>query len=893
MPPMNGIAALWRRVRSRMSRPQAERELDDELQFHIDMQTEENVRQGMSPDEARRQALILFGGVEGHREASRDLRRLRPLENLLADARFALRHFRRTPAATATMLLVLVLGLGVNAALFSAVQSSLTLPPAGMDRDPALVRIRGIQNSPRFGSLSRRMSAAEVREYAGLSQLFSSVTAWSDEPAALAPSGEQAGVSALRAVYVTEDYFGVLGISPVLGPGISPDNAAYAGNSSLVAVISQVLWDREFGRSADVIGSTLRVNGFPVEVVGVAPPAFEGAKPANDPVLWLPLSARPLLQLEVGERQEADPANFEIVARLRDGVSAAEAAPAVAAIGSRAAVQSVGHEPVQPSADVVPLLRENYHAGADRRIGQIVLLFGSVTLLILLITCTNVSGLLVGGAMARRREIAVRLSLGAGRWRVVRQLLTESLLLSLSAGMLAFLLLLALAGVIEHSFPDVELTIAWPSLLFAGILALIAALGFGLSPALHASRMEVGEVLKDAGATVSAPRSWLQRTLVVVQVALTQPLLVGLGSVVLLAGSEVASRPSRDVHEEIAALSFRTFVGNTTLEGRRQELEQLSERLRVAPGVVAVAPDDEGYLLIDVAVPDDDRVAGVRYDRPLTIRAELASPGYMEVLKIPVVRGRTFLATDWERDRSAIIIGQDLASSLWGEADPIGRRLRSGSASGDSADYTVVGVVDERAVAMTESGQPRVIMAATVLSRTLLVRTSGEAAPMLPMLRAVASAAAPDLPITEATTLAAQEAEQRGFVLRIGSMATAGGLLALLLSAIGLYGVVATTVSQRTREIGVRTALGARPGQVAAHFFAGGVRLAAIGLGCGLPLALLALKLFSARMEMPQASTATLATLIALGTIGVAALAAWVPARRAAGADPLIALRSD
>ena len=240
-----------------------------------------------------------------------------------------------------------------------------------------------------------------------------------------------------------------------------------------------------------------------------------------------------------------------------------------------------------------------------------------------------------------------------------------------------------------------------------------------------------------------------------------------------------------------------------------------------------------------------------------------------------------------------MIVGQDLARTLWGEADPIGRRFRSGSASGDSRDYTVVGVVDEQAVAMTESGQPRVILAATVLSRTLLVRTSGEAAPMLPMLRAVASAAAPDLPITDAMTLAAREAEQRGFVLRIGSMATAGGLLALLLSAIGLYGVVATTVSQRTREIGVRTALGARAGQVAAHFFAGGVRLAAIGLAIGLPLALLALKFFAARVEMPQASTATLETLIALGTIGVAALAAWVPARRAGGADPLIALRSD
>lgn len=174
-------------------------------------------------------------------------------------------------------------------------------------------------------------------------------------------------------------------------------------------------------------------------------------------------------------------------------------------------------------------------------------------------------------------------------------------------------------------------------------------------------------------------------------------------------------------------------------------MEQLSERLRAAPGVVAVALEDDGYSPIEVTVPEDDRVAGVRYGRPLTIRAEFASPAYLDVLQIPVVRGRAFLPIDWEQDRSSVIIGQDLARTFWGEADPTGRRLRSGSASGDSRDYTVVGVVDEQAVAMTESGQPRVILAATVLSRTLLVRTSGEAAPMLPM------------PIVEGVSLASRD----------------------------------------------------------------------------------------------------------------------------------------
>lgn len=215
------------------------------------------------------------------------------------------------------------------------------------------------------------------------------------------------------------------------------------------------------------------------------------------------------------------------------------------------------------------------------------------------------------------------------------------------------------------------------------------------------------------------------------------------------------------------------------------------------------------------------------------------------------------------------------------------------NSDGDSSDYTVIGVVDDRAAGLVESGQPRIFLAANVVSRRLLVRTSGPAAPKIPMLRAVASAAAPDLPITEVTTLAAREAAERSGILRVGGAASSGGLLALLLSAIGLYGVVATTVGQRVREIGVRIALGGEPRQVAGHFFATGVRLAALGLAVGLPVALLALKILAAQFGIPQASTATLATLIAAGTLGVAALAAWVPARRAAGADPLVALRSD
>jgi predicted permease len=891
---MTRLNALRGRLRRLLRNDARDREIDEELQFHVDMQTEANRRAGMPPEEARRMAMVAFGGSEGHKEACRDLRRTRPLENLLMDVRFALRHFRRAPLSTATMVLVLVLGIGANAALFATAQSVITLPAPGIPRNDALVRIRALQRAPHFGQMARPIPYAEVMEYARHDELFRGVAAWTDEPSAIDLGDAEHGIVSARATYVTGDYFQILGVVPILGAELPSTTGTADASTTFAAVISHALWDQYFGRAADVVGKTLKVNGFPVSIVGVAPPRFAGVDPTEKRGLWLPLSAWPLLEGGGSSDLRSDSVLLRAVARLSPGVTAEEATPTVRAIGTRATPRTFGGEAMDPSAELVPLLRGNANPGADARNATLAALFGGVTLLILLITCTNVSGLLVGGAVTRRREIAVRLSLGASRARVIRQLLTESVLLAFAAGLLASLLLVALMRGLHSWIPELQFALDWRALAFTFGLALLTGVAFGLSPAMHATRLDVGEVLKDSAAAVSGSRSWLQRGILVTQIALTQPLLVGLGALLLLVGGELNTWASREVYEHIASLDFEIYAGNFSLEARRVQMDRIAERLQSTPGVIAVVGESGGFSPKDVVVPPEDRVSGVPYPERLRVRLESTRPGYFDLMDVAIVRGRDFATEERQNGGSGVIIGGELARTLWGPANPIGRRLRYAVSPTDSSERVVVGVFDEKTIRATEMGEPHLFVPASGgLSSTLLVRTAGPAEAMIPTLRAVATAEAPQIPISRATTLAAREAEVRSMIMRVSAAAAAGGLLALFLSAIGLYAVISTAVGQRMREIGIRTAMGARTQQVVGMFFASGLRLTVVGLLIGLPLSLLSLKVLALRVEMPQASMPLLAGMIALVTVAVAMFATWIPARRAASIDPLISLRSE
>lgn len=912
------LSTLRLRLRSVFRRVRVERELDDEIRDHIDRRVEEDVARGVPREQARQAALRAFGGIEQAKEACRDARGVNAIDHTIQDLRFACRHFARAPFVTATMIGIFALGIGFSTALLLFIQSFVSGPVPGIPRDESLVRIRGIDRTRPGHAIGREFSYPEYREYAAQRTLFSGVAAWTSSDIVFDAGTRAANPQSGAATYVTGNYFQVLGLRPTLGVGL-PMAANDADSAPpLVAVISHALWERHFDRSPDVIGRTMKVNGVTVTIIGVAPRRFAGARTGGSQMrVWLPLSARPLIQRTPLALASYDEARFGLAARLPPGVRADQTAPTVEAVAARSAQQmTAGSTGLVASTDVVPLIASNYFppSGApdEGSTGRVISLIFPV--LILLITCTNVSALLAGLGVARRREIAVRLALGAGRRRVVRQLVTETVMLAMAAGALGLFVIWLLLRLFDASIPDLAIEIDWRVIAFAFSLALVAGVLFGLSPALHSTRLGLLETLKDSAGVVVARRLRLQSSLVVAQIAFTQPALLGMGSVLLEMRSDLRELSAQPYADRLLELRFNVNPRYGPLDDERERtLVRLQERLAAVPGVEGVVRQ-ENVDSFDVEVHPADTVAGLEPASPQHVRGIAAPAGYFPLMGISFVRGRDFDAAERSPGRGqsagieegAIVIGSGLARRLWGGADAIGRRLVSvGRNLRDIRTFTVVGVVDDATTGArdvdggrhpelpgTRGGGARVFTPWVHTTSHLLVRTRGPAEPLLPTIRAAAVDHAPALPIVSAQTIAAVEASERRSVFTAIYAAGGAGALALLLSAVGLYAVVAFAVGQRVREIGIRTALGAGSRQVVRLFVGRGLRLCVFGLIIGLALGLVGARVISAvEGREPPAGTVGLAALVAMFVIGVALLASWIPARRAARIDPLEALR--
>ncbi|HEX8452297.1 MAG TPA: ABC transporter permease [Longimicrobium sp.] len=885
----------------------ADDDLRAEMEAHLQMETDENVRRGMTPAEARRRALIASGGLTQAVESVREQRGLPWIEGLAADLRYAVRHYRRTPLSTLTIVVVLSLGIGTNVVLFTFLNSIATMPAPGIARDASLVRIRGTVRAEGMGEQPRLLSWPEVQEYAGRAELFGGVAAYASE-SALVNLGDADAVT-VRLIYATPNYFGILGVHPALGAAPPAERDVMRMTSPPTAMISHAMWRQRFGGERSVIGRTIRVNGFPVEVVGVAPPRFTGTDGGGGMTMWMPLAAYPLIQKRTPAAFMSRDSQFlGAAARLRAGVTARDATPVVAGIAGRAPVsrrnEDAGTELARnetPGADVVPMLASNGRISqrADLLVSGVAA--GGFALLVLLITCTNVSALMVGMAVARRREIGVRLSLGAPRKRLIRQLLTESVLLALGAAAVGLAVTAGGIRVLGAMLEGVQLVVDWRVTAATCTVALVTGVLLGLSPALHATRVSVGEVLKSSSWSVAATRSRLQRALVVAQITLTQPLLVGLGAVVATMLTDIGRGAVSSVAGQIAEIELDAWSGRVAGAERESRIAAAVERVAAMPGVVAAMPMQAGTILAPLSVHPAERVAGINYEA-MESHLTSAPRGYFGAFGIPVVRGRDFDAPEYAHPADGMarapsydraIIGRDLARRLWGGADPLGRRLVIGQPNRPgSAAMVVVGVVDEAAAGPSEAnGQVRVYVPYSSMNMGVVARTAGPALPMLNAMREAVAAEAPQMSINRAQTLEQREAEARRSVMRAGGAVAVGGVLALLLSAIGLYAVVSFAVGQRTREIGIRTALGAQRRQVVRMFFAKGLALSALGLLLGLPLSLLATRLIDAKLNVPLSSSPLLGIAVGALVFVVASVAVWIPAHRASTIDPVLALR--
>ena len=812
------------------------------------------------------------------------------MNRILLDARYALRHFTRRPGVTATMVAVLVIGMTIATSLFSFVHAYLVEPPRGIARADDLVRIRAVQSTP-YGLRERRFERVELDAHLSATNLYRSAAGWTTSLVAVEHAGS-ADPDWVTTMFVTDAYFDVLGVHPAAGPGLP---AMREGDTTLAAVVSRALRERHFASDAEAIGRTLVVAGRPVTIVGIAPAQFRGVDNGYPYVLWLPDAASETLAPSI------EPPQWAAVARLAPGTTATAASAAAAAITTNA-IASVGDDPrVTPSSDVVPLAAMNGDPLFEQEIVGMTTALSLLALVVLLVTGTNASALQTGLSMARGREIAMRFSLGASRGVVVRQLLTESGLLGLVAGAATLALLLAVQRVgatFLSEFP-VPVRIDAASIAFTFGIALAAGVIGGISPALHASRAGVAATLKATTGGSSSRRGGLQRGLVVAQVLLTMPLVVLLTAMVLMVVAEYRREAVRDVSHEVALLELRAASSDAGAVDPAREVGHLAPRLENLPMVERAIPN------VGRVEHYNDYVAEGATDTTterLELEASVVAPGWFETMDRPIRAGRALALADSTtreaRDDAPIVIGEDLAAAIAPGRTPIGMRILPPPESTGPA-LVVVGV------ARTPPGMQRrpgdeyeVFTPATpkhaVTDVSLLVRLRGDPLASMRELRDALRATAPGLGIVELRTLAQIEEEGRNAYL-VGTAVLAGlGFLALFLSAIGLYAVVAFAVTQRTAEIAVRLAVGARTGQVVRHTMRDGMRLTAVGLVVGVPLSLAALHVVISTPKMlPPVPLWQVAAIAVLGVVAIATAATWIPARRAARVAPASVLRSD
>jgi putative ABC transport system permease protein len=890
------MTRLWLWLRSVLFRTRLERDMQEEMAAHLRTATERFEASGLAPEAARAAAHREFGNLAALEEEARDARGGRGIESVLADLRYGVRRLSRTPFSAITMIVVFALGIGFNAALFIFISSLVNSPVPGMTRDDSLVRIRGVARRAGI-SIGREFSYPEYRDYASQTTLFASVAAWtsSDVVIGVGGGGVEDVLLSGAATFVTANYFQVLGVHAAKGSVLPANTPDQGGEPPLVAVISHALWEQRFDRAPDIVGRSLKVNDTSVTIVGVAPRRFAGARTGGSQMrVWLPLGTRPFLLRTNTDLTSYDPAFLGLAARLQPGVEPEQMLPTVDAIGARSMQLTTGPQPAgRRSTDVVPMLAGNYFPPSGEAPNLLARASSlMIPLLILLVTCTNVSALLAGLAIARRREIAVRLSLGAARRRIVRQLVTESVLLAVAAGALALLVIWILLRVVESSIADAQMAVDWRTILFTLVVAGLAGVIFGLSPALHGTRVSLSEVLKDSVGGVVVPRSRLQSGLVVAQIALTQPLLLGMGALILEMREDLGKVPSPVHADRVLDVRFNTNPRYGAIDQARDDtLLRLQSRFAALPGVVAVVPQETADDYFEAVVHRADQI-GEEPERPIAVRAQAAPAGYFSLMGMPVVRGRDFDAALRE-DRTSVVIGAATANRLWPGADPIGRRLASISPTRRGTSFTVVGVVDETRAGLRDAGDEiRVFVPDLRITGRFLIRTQAPAQPMLPVIRAMAVAEAPDVPIVSARTLDAIASEQRTSLRRIIAGVGGTGVLALFLSAIGLYAVVAFAVRQRVREIGIRTALGADRQQVVAWFLLRGLKLSLAGMTLGLTLSVIVVRLMAALQgEEPPSGIVGMAAVVGCIAVTVALLATWIPARRAATIDPILALR--
>jgi predicted permease len=808
------------------------------------------------------------------------------MEALLQDIRYALRGLRRSPGHALVAVLTIGLGVGVNTTVFTWMQALVLHPFPQVERADRLV---SLFTRPPTVEADWTISYAGYRDWADGSRAFEGIAVFNFEQLGLRLNGPPERV---WSQLVSANYFDVLGVRPEIGRGFLPDEERAAAP---VAVISHGLWRRSFGGDSGVVGQRVMLNGTDVTIVGVAPERFAGVTPALAFDVWLPVTLQPVLMPVRHSRidQRGD-RWLQAVARLRAGVSLEQAREDLAALQSRIAEtypeeRGFGSKVVRlrdagPSAQLVPLLSA---------------LLG-VTGLVLLIACANLASLLLARASGRMREIGIRLAVGAGRGRLVRQLLTESVVLSLAGGASGVLFALWARDAIRPLLPGEALPLALDFgldsrvLLFALTVALLTSLVFGLVPALRASRPDLVFALKSVAGRGPRGRFRAQGALVAGEVALCLVSLVCAG--LFVRGLQRAQRVDPGFRDPEGVLLVAT---DFALAGHRDSVGQaLADRLlaqvRALPAVSSASL--ASIVPLGWRGGESDRTTVEGYTpqprENMVIAFNNVGSDYFATLGIPLLQGRGIERTDGRSALPVAVVNEAFARRYFAGASPLGRRVRQ-----DGQDMTVVGVAaNGKYVSLAEAPTPLVYRPYAQHYEpylTLHLRVAGDPRRLERALRGVFERTDPSLPVLDVRTMAAQMGLATLFQ-RVGAwMLTAFGALAMGLAAVGVYGVLSHAVAQRTREIGIRVAVGASRRDVLALVVGHAMRPTLVGLAVGAVLAAGAGRLLRSQIfGVSPLDTVTFGGVIALLAF-VALLAAWLPARRAARVDPVVALQAE
>ncbi len=822
------------------------------------------------------------------------------METVWQDVRYAARMLARSPGFTAVAVLTLALGIGANTAIFSVVNAILLRPLPG--REPS--QLASVYTSDFSGPLYGTSSYPDYVDLRDHNEVFSGVAAYSAHPMLITQGNESYRVIGQP---VTGNFFEVLGVNGQYGRTFAA--AEDTPGAEPVVVLSHSLWQRRFGADPSRVGKTINISGQPVTIVGVAPAGFTGLPRGVGIDLWVPMNMLPQVVPGRDDLTERGDRGSFLIGRLKAGVTV-EQAQANLNLRARQLFEaypdnwtSLKGEPrvitVLPERQtrVLPMIREAVWA--------FLVLLQVVVGLVLLIACANVASLLLARATARRREIAVRLSLGASRWRLVRQLLTESVLLALLAGGAALLLALWATQALMAFQPPLPVTLALdlsldaPVLLFTLLLALATGVLFGLAPALQASRFNLLGALKEEGSLTGGwPRSRLRNLLVIAQVALSLLLLMGSGLLLRSLANAEAIDPGFEPEGVLLASVDLQLQGYGESEGRAL-FERLQARLESLPqvesaSVATILPLGLAAGRRGIRIQGYERAPG----EGMEVHFNVVGPHYFETMRIPLVRGRWFTPQDTQGAPGVVIVNEAFARRYWPGQDPLGKRISMGVTEQDGRQVyplAVVGVAqDGKYVTLGEDARPFVFYPHRQnyeADATVLVRTGGDPAAFSETLRQEIRALDPRLPVYDVRTLESHMSFALVPVRLAATLLGVFGLLALTLCCVGLYGTLSFAVSQRTREIGVRIALGARSRDVLRLVLAQGLVLTLVGMGIGLSAAAGASRFLTFLLYGISPLDPFTFLVISMLLLMVALLACYVPARRALRVDPMAALR--